>query len=1231
TGGTFYQSGGSASIGTLALGSKAGGTGGSATLTLVGGTFTNSNFARLCLGTDTAAMTIGGTADVTLPAFPTTRGSGSTVTLAFDGGTLRPYAASAAYLSNLTQVTLTANGANFNVDSNKNITIPQALEDAPSEAGILTKAGAGTLTLTGANAYSGGTVASEGTLLATSLGRGNVAVASGAKLGAGAGNAVATLSVGGDLTLNNSELLFDINSVLDGDKIQVAGALTPTGVTTITLSNVIPLANGDYTLLEVTGALGGSPASFTVASPSPKTYSIIYQTGSPNRVILQVSGPIASKSWLGDGVANQWDINTSLNWVETGSTVPLIAYQDNDAVLFDDTTTNLNVDITTTVSPASVTVISTNSYTFSGAGAIAGTNSLVKNGSGTLRIANANSYAGGTTLQGPAGTQLALANSAAIGTGPLALKSSVTSSAVTVVLANGITVTNAIVMDSTTGREAFLSTNGNNTLSGPITITGAGNNHLYFNNSGDPGSLLAISNSISGPAHTGGISFRGLAGNYGLVAGQVNIAGVFQLNGAATWTVASTNNSWTTTIIQGANGGFTLGDNDALATTAKVNWGNDTSGALDLAGFNQTIAGLDCAVTPNKPTVGNSSTNSDSLLKINGGGYTFVGQLVDTLGAGTKKLSIELLSGTQTLSGTNTYTGSTTISGGTLTEGATGFIADTSPLTINGVSAVFNLGASHNDTVGTVTLANGAITGSGTSTLTVNTGGTFEMQNGTVTGVTLGGAVALNKTTSGTLVISKAIAYTGGTTISDGVLQSGVANVFGADPGKNVVINSPGILDVNGKGTYINSLSGDGTVDNTAATGLTLQLGRNNGGGTFSGLIQNSGGGDLTLWKWGTGTVTLGGTNTYSGYTWCIAGVLSVNSISSYSSPAPSALGQPTNATGGLIKMVNNGGTGNATLRYTGPTATTDRPIDLTGSTGGGILDASGTGPITFTSDFAASGAGSKSLTLTGTNTDANTIAGKIVDNSAVNTTALVKAGVGTWVIGANQDYTGGTIVNNGTLVVNGTLLSSANAVTVAGGTLSGNGTIAGPVAVNAGATLAPGNGLGVLTINNTLTLDAASTTAIELNADSNSSDLMQGVTSLTYGGTLQVTNVSGVLTNGQTFQLFSAASKTGAFSATNLPALSGGLAWNWDSPSGTLSVITGIAQTPTNITFSVSGGTLSLSWPASHLGWFAQSNSVALADTNFWFDIAGSETVTNLSYSIDGSLTNVFYRLHKP
>ncbi|MGN6642522.1 MAG: hypothetical protein ACTHKU_05920, partial [Verrucomicrobiota bacterium] len=66
-------------------------------------------------------------------------------------------------------------------------------------------------------------------------------------------------------------------------------------------------------------------------------------------------------------------------------------------------------------------------------------------------------------------------------------------------------------------------------------------------------------------------------------------------------------------------------------------------------------------------------------------------------------------------------------------------------------------------------------------------------------------------------------------------------------------------------------------------------------------------------------------------------------------------------------------------------------------------------------------------------------------------------------------------------------------------------------------------------------------------------------------------------------------------------------------------------------VTFSVSGGNLNLNWPGSHLGWIAQSNSVALADTNFWFDIAGSATVTNLSIPIDPATPKVFYRIRKP
>jgi hypothetical protein len=80
------------------------------------------------------------------------------------------------------------------------------------------------------------------------------------------------------------------------------------------------------------------------------------------------------------------------------------------------------------------------------------------------------------------------------------------------------------------------------------------------------------------------------------------------------------------------------------------------------------------------------------------------------------------------------------------------------------------------------------------------------------------------------------------------------------------------------------------------------------------------------------------------------------------------------------------------------------------------------------------------------------------------------------------------------------------------------------------------------------------------------------------------------------------------------------------------IAVTGGTSSTPTNIVFSVSGGnTLNLTWPGSHLGWFAQSNSVSLADTNYWFDIIGSDAVTNLSIPISPALPKVFYRLRLP
>jgi len=241
----------------------------------------------------------------------------------------------------------------------------------------------------------------------------------------------------------------------------------------------------------------------------------------------------------------------------------------------------------------------------------------------------------------------------------------------------------------------------------------------------------------------------------------------------------------------------------------------------------------------------------------------------------------------------------------------------------------------------------------------------------------------------------------------------------------------------------------------------------------------------------------------------------------------------------------------------------------------------------------------------------------------------LIKSGAGTLILSTNNTYTGATTVSNGTLLVNGAIGSSAVTVKT-GGTLGGTGSIGGAVTVQGGGTLSPGASIGTLTISNRLTL--AGTTFVEVNSTNGQSDLVQGVTNLTYGGSLVVSNVAGIQpTNGQTFQLFTVpATFAGNFSSIT-PALTGGNAWSFNPTNGVLSVASSTASYATNISFSVTGGTLALTWPATHLGWWAQSNSLGLASPSNWFDIPGSSSLTNLNIIPSSSRTNVFYRLRSP
>jgi autotransporter-associated beta strand protein/T5SS/PEP-CTERM-associated repeat protein len=144
-------------------------------------------------------------------------------------------------------------------------------------------------------------------------------------------------------------------------------------------------------------------------------------------------------------------------------------------------------------------------------------------------------------------------------------------------------------------------------------------------------------------------------------------------------------------------------------------------------------------------------------------------------------------------------------------------------------------------------------------------------------------------------------------------------------------------------------------------------------------------------------------------------------------------------------------------------------------------------------------------------------------------------------------------------------------------------------------------------------------------------------------GGTLVIqqptlfTNSSITVANGSVLDLAFAGSETNQVGALVLNGVqkAAGVYNNSTDPTylhgaGSLLVTSSVAATPTNITYSVSGNVLTLAWPESYRGWFAQSNSVSLASPSSWFDISGSQTTTNLSITINPLLPQVFYRMHR-
>ncbi|HTA95048.1 MAG TPA: autotransporter-associated beta strand repeat-containing protein, partial [Verrucomicrobiae bacterium] len=215
----------------------------------------------------------------------------------------------------------------------------------------------------------------------------------------------------------------------------------------------------------------------------------------------------------------------------------------------------------------------------------------------------------------------------------------------------------------------------------------------------------------------------------------------------------------------------------------------------------------------------------------------------------------------------------------------------------------------------------------------------------------------------------------------------------------------------------------------------------------------------------------------------------------------------------------------------------------------------------------------------------------------------LAKLGSGTLTLIAGSTYTGDTTISNGTLALsgNGSISNSDNIFVNDGAILdvsarvnstltlatnqmlSGDGAVKGNVIIANGATLSPGTSLGILSFSNNLTLNGGSTTIIEMDASAATNDVAQVAGTLTYGGTLMLTNLNGNFSAGQSFKLFNAGNYVGAF--TNIiPVIPDvNLAWNTNQlNSGIISIVSqptspphlnGISVGGNNFIFSASGG----------------------------------------------------------
>lgn len=220
----------------------------------------------------------------------------------------------------------------------------------------------------------------------------------------------------------------------------------------------------------------------------------------------------------------------------------------------------------------------------------------------------------------------------------------------------------------------------------------------------------------------------------------------------------------------------------------------------------------------------------------------------------------------------------------------------------------------------------------------------------------------------------------------------------------------------------------------------------------------------------------------------------------------------------------------------------------------------SGTSSTTLACTFLKKDGGVVTWRVGGLGTD-ETFNGKITNgiehNSRIGTTNIVKEGEGFWRLTGAQKYRGTTRIEGGTLIQNGThaqdkdhtntYFTPGQYTVCSGATLAGKGSTEAPVVVENGGTLAPGDqGIGKLTVKNSVTMKSGSTLTVEVNRKAKTADCLTSTSgTLTAAGTLRVQLLDGAYANGDAIAILSAKAYAGKFDDIEPLTPAEGLAWD--------------------------------------------------------------------------------------